>query len=51
MTTALRALGIPARSITNFNSAHDVDETMTIDAFYDENGHRVEDMCGNGCIW
>ena len=50
MTTALRALGIPARSITNFDSAHDTDETMTIDAIYDQNGDRVEDLC-NDSIW
>ena len=50
MTTALRALGIPARSVTNFDSAHDTDETMTIDAFYNEDGDRVEDLC-NDSIW
>ena len=50
MTTALRALGIPARSITNYDSAHDTDETMTIDAIYNEDGDRVEDLC-NDSVW
>ena len=50
MTTALRALGIPARSTTNFDSAHDTDETMTIDAIYNEDGDRIEHLC-NDSIW
>lgn len=31
LTTLFRAVGIPARSITNFESAHDNDGSMTID--------------------
>merc|ERR1712178_9268 len=34
-TTVARALGIPARSVTNFNSAHDTDGTVTIDYHYE----------------
>ena len=36
-----RALGLPCRSLTNFESAHDTDKTATIDSYADENG---EDM-------
>ncbi|XP_028401879.1 protein-glutamine gamma-glutamyltransferase 4-like [Dendronephthya gigantea] len=50
MTTALRALGIPARCITNFDSAHDTDESMTIDVIESEDGSPMEDI-SNDSIW
>lgn len=50
MTTALRALGIPARCVTNFDSAHDTEETMTIDVIESEDESRMEDIC-NDSIW
>jgi transglutaminase-like putative cysteine protease len=44
LTTALRAIGIPARSVTNYDSAHDTDNTMTIDTFIDEEGELVGEL-------
>ncbi|XP_076809000.1 protein-glutamine gamma-glutamyltransferase E-like isoform X1 [Clavelina lepadiformis] len=50
LTTVLRALGIPARSVTNFQSAHDVEFNMTIDKFVDENGDEADFETGDS-IW
>ncbi|PVD20985.1 hypothetical protein C0Q70_19149 [Pomacea canaliculata] len=44
LTTVCRALGIACRSLTNFNSAHDTDNTCTIDRYYDEEGNRLRDF-------
>ncbi len=35
-----RALGLPCRSVTNFSSAHDTDQSMTIDYCVDKNGEK-----------
>ncbi len=35
----LRCLGLPARSVTNFNSAHDTNFNRAVDKFYDEDGN------------
>lgn len=43
-TSLLRALGIPARSVTNFASAHDTDNTMTIDEYVHENNEELKDL-------
>ena len=54
MTTLLRTLGIPSRSVTNFQSAHDHDKTMTIDDFVDENNKTLKksgDSVWNFHVW
>uniref|UniRef100_H2YW71 Transglutaminase-like domain-containing protein n=1 Tax=Ciona savignyi TaxID=51511 RepID=H2YW71_CIOSA len=50
LTTVLRAIGIPARSVTNFNSAHDTEYNMTIDKFIDKNGDEARSLSGDS-IW
>jgi len=42
MTAFLRCLGIPARSITTYSSAYDMDHTLTVDTYVDENGDRID---------
>ncbi|XP_076449459.1 hemocyte protein-glutamine gamma-glutamyltransferase-like [Babylonia areolata] len=55
LTAVCRALGLPARSVTNFSSAHDVDASITIDKFIDENGNplkgRSRDSVWNFHVW
>eukprot|EP00112_Aurelia_sp_Birch-Aquarium-sp1_P005516 Seg1628.2 transcript_id=Seg1628.2/GoldUCD/mRNA.D3Y31 product="Protein-glutamine gamma-glutamyltransferase K" protein_id=Seg1628.2/GoldUCD/D3Y31 len=46
-TTIMRALGVPTRAISNFNSAHDTDANCTFDRFYDENGEYLAKMSGD----
>lgn len=50
LTTALRAIGIPARSVTNYDSAHDTDNTMTIDKFINEEGEDVDEL-NHDSVW
>ncbi|XP_029193882.2 protein-glutamine gamma-glutamyltransferase K-like [Acropora millepora] len=49
VTTLLRALGLPTRSVTNFQSAHDNDGSMTIDFHFDEEGNPLHDL--NDSVW
>lgn len=49
-TTALRTLGIPARTITNFVSAHDTDLSLTVDEFYNDYGSKLSGINGDS-IW
>ena len=45
-----RALGIPCRSVTNFVSAHDTEQNLTIDNYYDKDGEKIEGRSGDS-IW
>nr|XP_039255982.1 protein-glutamine gamma-glutamyltransferase E-like [Styela clava] len=50
LTTALRAVGIPARTISNFASAHDTNANVTVDMYYDEDtGDKLEETSDS--IW
>ena len=52
LLSVLRILGIPSRSVTNFNSAHDTNRNRTIDQYYDENGDKVSYLSsGSESIW
>lgn len=51
VTTAVcRALGIPARTVTNYYSAHDTHASVTVDQFVDANGKPV-DKLNTDSVW
>ncbi|KAF4111817.1 hypothetical protein G5714_006612 [Onychostoma macrolepis] len=49
MCTVMRALGIPTRVITNFNSAHGTNGNMVIEEYYNEMGEKLS--IGSDSIW
>ncbi|XP_014288385.1 annulin [Halyomorpha halys] len=50
LTTVNRALGIPSRPVTTYSSAHDTQNSLTVDYFVDDDG-KVMDELQSDSIW
>ncbi|NWZ60346.1 TGM4 glutamyltransferase, partial [Haliaeetus albicilla] len=50
LTTVMRCLGIPSRCVSNFNSAHDTEENLSVDIYLNEFGEKLNRMSFDS-IW
>ena len=50
LCTVCRTLGIPCRTITNFESAHDSDANLTLDYHFNEEDEPMEEL-NDDSIW
>jgi transglutaminase 1 len=50
LTTVLRCVGIPARPVTNFESAHDTDSNRAIDYYFDKDNNFIDELSSDS-IW
>lgn len=55
VTSLMRCLGVPARSVTNYDSAHDTDNNCTFDKYFDKDMNYLDeesdDSCWNFHVW
>ncbi|XP_048367765.1 protein-glutamine gamma-glutamyltransferase 4 [Sphaerodactylus townsendi] len=50
LTTVMRCLGIPSRSVSNFASAHDTEENLKVDIYLNEKSEKIEELTTDS-IW